>query len=557
MIGTTAKRQRIVAAPLAGVLFALAVLTISTPGAASSSHPLLPPHNPSANVAPVGANWLTNINVARSRTEGLAPLRANWARFYRLPVAEQLFALANMERVTRGLAPAVAMTSALNADSQLAAARQTDPAPATREIHQLVTYSSNWAQSPAITQSSLFAHFGWMYADGPPPYTAGVNVACPKAGDSGCWGHRDGILSPAPVAWLTSNPNCPSTPYMGAASARKIWGLSLTEAIAVVTCPLSTGIVATWPRVATTLGLPPSESGFLTASEAFHPAAGMPTALASDPLHVWALVARSARGAVLREWSASTGRLLRQVAVSGMPLGIADDGTNLWVLESTSDNVVEISGATGAVLATTPVGSGPDAISSSGGVVWVDNKWGGTITEIDAASGAVLATITPPVSGENTPSPTAIASDAAHVWVVVDMTEIDEFDRSGAFVTTIQVPTRSPILVDDGSELWVVDAYHRLTGVNEATATVNVHTTTPRTNYTLTACDGRLIAVAGSATVFPIHPGATGETLGPGVTDTSLASWLSASTCVGSTLWLGDQWNQSVDRVAVSALGDA
>ena len=283
----------------------------------------------------------------------------------------------------------------------------------------------------------------------------------------------------------------------------------------------------------------------------------MPTALASDPLHVWALVASSTRGAVLREWSASTGHLLRQVALSDMPVGITDDGTNLWVLESVSDNVVEISGATGAVLATTPVGSGPDAISSAGGVVWVANGSGGTITEIDAASGAVLATITPPVSGENTPSPTAIASDAAHAWVVVDMTEIDEFDRSGAFVTTIQVPTTSPVLADDGSELWVVDIYHRLTGVNEATATVNVHATTPRTNYSLTACDGRLIAVAGSATIFPIHTGAAGETIGPGAANASLASWLSASTCVGSTLWLGDQWNQSIDRVAVPALGNA
>ena len=269
MINSTVRRKPIVAALLAGVLFALSLLVTATPGAASSGHPLLPPHNPSANVTPVGTNWLTNINMARARTEGLAPLRANWARFYQLPVAKQLFALANMERVTRGLAPAVAMTSALNADSQLAAARQIDPTPTAREIRQLITYFSNWAQSPAITQSSMFAHFGWMYSDGPPPYTAGVNLECPKAGDSGCWGHRDDILSPAPVAWLTSNPNCPSTPYMGAASTRKSWGLSLTEAIAVVTCPLATGIVATWPKVATSLGLPLSESGFLTANEAF------------------------------------------------------------------------------------------------------------------------------------------------------------------------------------------------------------------------------------------------------------------------------------------------
>ncbi len=533
----------------------LTVLDGASPGAAGTLHPIVPPHNPPANVKPVSSNFVTDLNSARTGLEGLAPLQLNWARFYRLSIAEQLFALANIDRVSRGLNAAVALTASLDAQSQIGAQRQEDPMPTITSMrqNQYLNYSSNWAQSPAFTQASLFTQFFWMYDDGPAPYWLGRNVDCATARSSGCWGHRDGILAPEPVQYVSSNQNCASTLYMGAASARMSWGLSNAEAFADATCPEAAGIVATWPEVATTLQLRPGESGFLATQETFAPASGIPVALASDTAHVWALVDQPRGVGVVREWSAASGALVRQVALSNGPLAITDDGTNLWVLATRTDAAVEISAATGAVLASVPVGQNPQGIASAGGLVWVSNYQDGTVTEIDAASGQVVATVTLPSPSGNATIPTAIASDPTHAWVAVDGPAIDEIDTAGNVVATIPVTETPSLLVDDGTDLWMSDLYHRITGLNEATGAVGASATTARVPSALAACAGQLVVVDGATTVYAIHSGTT-PTLGAPAHRPSLASWFGPATCTGSTLWLGDQWNLSVDRVSTTSL---
>ncbi len=540
-------------APLMVVLTMLSILALPSPGSAGSVHVLLPPNHPSSNFVLVSRNMLTNLNVARSRIEGLAPMQANWAAFYRLPVDEQLFALANIDRVTRGLSPAVAMTTLLNADSQRAAQRQTDPMPTHKARLVYLDYSSNWSQAPQMQQSSMFAQLGWMYDDGPAPYVFGRNLDCPTARASGCWGHRDDILVPDVAMDISSDPNCLSTLYMGAASARMPYGLSVTEALAHTMCPMSSGIVVTWPSIAATLHLAPTETGFLAPSETFHPAGGIPLAVASDSSHVWALSEQPGGAGLVSEWSTTTGALLRRVAVEGSPTEIADDGTNLWVLVTATNSVVEVSGTTGHVLVTTPVGQNPVAISSAGGLVWVTNSTDGTVTEIDALSGSVLATITLSNPGDPLATPSAITSDASHAWVALGGADIAELDRSGTVVANYQVPDTPTLLASDGTELWASDAYHRLTGVNELTGTSDVSTTTPASLTALTVCGGRLITAFGSVLVYPVKSATTSETLGAPTPHRSLASWFGPATCAGSSVWLADRFNQSVDRVPISA----
>jgi hypothetical protein len=501
----------------------------------------------------VSRDLLTDLNAARTRVEGLAPLRANWARFYHLPIAQQLFVLANIDRVTRGLSSAVAMTSQLDADSLLGARRQADPSPTAKAFSQYMNYSSNWAQAPLIQQASMFAQFGWMYNDGPPPYVFSRNLDCATAHSPGCWGHREGILIPAIVDYMGQDPNCASTLYMGAASARESYGLSVTEAFANAQCEQSSGIAATWPTIAQELQLPVSESGFLSANETFHPAQGAPIALASDSVHVWALVDHLNGTSSLIEWLSATGALVRHVALSGMPTSIADDGNNLWVLEPQSQSVVEVSGATGGVLATVPVGQAPVAVSSSAGVVWVTNSNDGTVTEIDAASATVLATIVLPPPANYADMPSAITSSGTHAWVAVGGSEIAELDTSGAVLGTFQAPNMPTFLADDGTDLWMSDYYRNLVGLNEASGTLSSQTTIPLTLSALMVCGGRLFAVDGAVSVYAIHAGTSGETIGPRVSHVSLASMFGPATCVGSSLWLGDQSNQTVDRVPLSA----
>jgi hypothetical protein len=161
--------------------------------------------NPSHNLPPSRATLLACVEpggVLRSceaharadidrahRREGLAPL-ALPRRFARLSTAAQLLAVADAERVSRGMAPALGLTRRLDAAAHAAAVAERDPVgPAG------YSWGSNWAGG---SHSALFADFVWMYDDGP----GSENGDCLHAGEPGCWGHRENVLArlPAPIA---------------------------------------------------------------------------------------------------------------------------------------------------------------------------------------------------------------------------------------------------------------------------------------------------------------------------------------------------------------------
>ncbi len=111
--------------------------------------------------------------------------------YAKLSVAEQTFVVTNLERVARGLRPFIGLTQPLNMVSHAAAVARIDPDPVLSLLRKLniFEYGSNWAGD----FGPLASDYDWMYNDGYAPNA--VNIACLTPRSSGCWGHRDNILS--------------------------------------------------------------------------------------------------------------------------------------------------------------------------------------------------------------------------------------------------------------------------------------------------------------------------------------------------------------------------
>jgi hypothetical protein len=158
--------------------------------------------NPPANVPP-NPNFLNSCyphtTVATCTTkviqattnarapEGLGPM-ALPAGFSALTPAQQIFVVTDIERVDRGLAPFVGLVDTLSSDAQAGAQANADPNPTLVPpgLH-LVAWGSNWAENGNPLGSNYF----WMYDDG---LNSG-NIDCTSTNQSGCWGHRENILS--------------------------------------------------------------------------------------------------------------------------------------------------------------------------------------------------------------------------------------------------------------------------------------------------------------------------------------------------------------------------
>jgi hypothetical protein len=189
------------------------------------AHSLIPPQNPTSNLVPTSAMYenclassptaseitdcdqltVSAIDAARS-LEGVGPMTLP-VDYDQMPPAEQILVVSNLERADRGLAPVAGLSSSLDALALQGAQADTDPS--FPDPFYGTSGGSNWAS----TSSVLLADFLFMYDDGPGP--GGINIDCTTANPSGCWGHRDNILS-----------NFDQPLLMGAAT---VPGSSLTE----------------------------------------------------------------------------------------------------------------------------------------------------------------------------------------------------------------------------------------------------------------------------------------------------------------------------------------
>ena len=137
---------------------------------------------------------LQAINVARA-DENLSPmaLPSNW---YSLSTTQQLFVVANLERIARGLPPYLGINAALSANAQRAAQSNADPSVAAgfligNDAQGDPGMGGAWAGGFAV----LAADYIWMYDDGWGGSAAATsNIACTSLSAPGCWAHRDELL---------------------------------------------------------------------------------------------------------------------------------------------------------------------------------------------------------------------------------------------------------------------------------------------------------------------------------------------------------------------------
>ena len=171
------------------------------PPAPPARRGILPPAEPPANIAP-SPNFLSSCSgagyddsagcvnatlaaIANGRASEGLPAMALPGNWYQLSATEQLYVATNLERTDRGLAPLVAMASALDQAADQGAAQNTDPtSPAGFPASQ---WGSNWA---GAVGNPLEAIYFWMYDDG----LGSSNIDCTSTDQSGCWGHRQNVL---------------------------------------------------------------------------------------------------------------------------------------------------------------------------------------------------------------------------------------------------------------------------------------------------------------------------------------------------------------------------
>ncbi len=168
--------------------------------------------NPCADGATSGGLWpilvetlgCTNYSVEAVNNaagqEGVGPMTLP-SNFDSLSVPEQLFVVADLERVDRGLPPYLGLVPALSDAAQQAAVEAADPQvpagfPVAIDGSGYTMMGGAWAGG---YESVLGVDYAWMYDDGwggSPGTTS--NIACTSATAPGCWGHRDELLGSDP-----------------------------------------------------------------------------------------------------------------------------------------------------------------------------------------------------------------------------------------------------------------------------------------------------------------------------------------------------------------------
>jgi uncharacterized protein (TIGR03437 family) len=189
-------------------------------------------------------------------------------------------------------------------------------------------------------------------------------------------------------------------------------------------------------------------------SSVTYPVGIVPLGIAFDGTNVWVTNDGSATVTKLR---ASTGATVGTYSVGINPDGIAFDGVNIWVANRTDGTVTKLLASTGATVGIYPVGITPYSVVFEGADIWVTTQLDNSVAKLLASTGAVVGTY--PAG----PAPYGIAFDGANVWVanIGSGTVTKLLASSGATVGTYPAgPSGScPIgLAFDGANIWVANA---------------------------------------------------------------------------------------------------
>ena len=173
-----------------------------------------------------------------------------------------------------------------------------------------------------------------------------------------------------------------------------------------------------------------------------------PEAIANDGSHLW--VVNSTYNSVTE--LTSSGNFVQNIPVGTAPVAVAADGSDVWVANSSSQTVTELT-SDGTFVQTIGLDGQPTGISADGTDVWVTESANDEVFEIDAASGAAVSTF---YEGND---PTGISSDGTNVWIANsgDGTVSQYNIADGANVNTITVGDDPTGVYSDGQYVWVTN----------------------------------------------------------------------------------------------------
>jgi DNA-binding beta-propeller fold protein YncE len=194
------------------------------------------------------------------------------------------------------------------------------------------------------------------------------------------------------------------------------------------------------------------------------PVGSKPVGVASDGTNVW--VANEGSGDVYKI-AASTGTVLDHWASGTSAQYLTYDGASIWVTNPVMDTVTKF-GQSGPITSYSVGSPGPlypDGITYDGANIWVANYMGGTVAKLRGSTGELLRTID--VGG----MPRFLAFDGTHVWVTVpderpvtlsthDVVKkiLVKSDDTDSVVGTFDVapyPSYPYAIVWDGEYIWV------------------------------------------------------------------------------------------------------
>ncbi|HWE69887.1 MAG TPA: hypothetical protein VG205_05965 [Acidimicrobiales bacterium] len=339
--------------------------------------------------------------------EGLSPMTLP-SNFDNLSVPEQLFVVADLERIDRGLPPYLGLVPALSNAAQQAAVNVADPTvpagyPVATDANGYLMYGGAWAGG---YQTVLGVDYAWMYQDGwggSPSATS--NIACTGPTAPGCWGHRDELLGSDPGF----NPGV---------------GLACTD------CVMGTGYASATTSPAAANGVPSSYTDLVVET-----AGGVPAMS-----YTWAeaLAAGAGGNSAARTTSAPPANGYWQVASDGGIFAFGNAG---------------FYGSTGQLrlnqpivgMAKTPDGRGYWLVASDGGIFsFGDAKFYGSTGGFPLNRPIVVMPATP---------------DGRGYWLVASDGGIFTFGDAGFHGSTGSVPLRHPIVGiaknPDGGGYWL------------------------------------------------------------------------------------------------------
>jgi YVTN family beta-propeller protein len=175
--------------------------------------------------------------------------------------------------------------------------------------------------------------------------------------------------------------------------------------------------------------------------------------------------------------------IVKNVSVAN-PFGVAFDPTrgNVWVADATGGTVTVVDSTTGGVLAVTSTGgTSPDGVCFDGVNMWVANSSSNNVTKLNGATFAVMGVF--PVL--KNPLTCAVDTVTGEIWVTNQgSNQVTVLNLSGALVTNLAVGTHPSGIAFDGTNMWVANQgsnnVWKIVGSTFATAAITAVPAGPR-----------------------------------------------------------------------------